>query len=684
MPNFEPIRILAPGASDPPAAVPPRGSSLARRAAAGVPLVLWALALVVSPVSAAGTKSARERGGPSGAEARKALAPAVTPVDGERTPRHPSEDLQFWLAEKTRTHRPSLPLEARLCYRRGLIARESGAIDEAARLVRGSSELDPMFAAPHLTLSSWLLFREPGQALLHFGAFIEQTRKSFILQYELSASILTLLIQSLFIGFLLAGFVIVLLRNSELRHGGQEMLSRWLGPSFAHVWPWGFLIVPFVSGIGFAIPTALFLGMLWPVLKGRERSVFIGLVALLLVAPWVAIQFDRFAAPLRSNEAPFYGTQTLEMEPYSPARREEIGALVAEHPESGFVQFGWGWMSRLAGDYGTAETAYRAAREIWPENDRVLNNLGNILVHQGKAAEGLEVYRQAIQHNPQNAEVHFNLAQLHTGRFEFQQARDALSRASALDFDMVRSLQALVTDDGQLPRVDQWLSPRGFWISLLAAKPQGHTFPVAAIWQGRLETSGWPAAGAGAAAAALGIVLGLLLHRARPMRYCSNCERVVCRRCAQRRRELALCASCATVESRASAPEFSRVLLQDHCRKLQRPWRFARTVVAVLLPGVGLMALRRSWAGLAFLSATAFLLSVTFGRGWAYAFEVAHGLSDRQLPLPLLASAWILLYVLSITSFLDELTRQDARQASQVRTPRQRPSVPRHFIDAAA
>ena len=107
MPFFAPFRIRTPRASDLSATVPPRGTRGRGGAAAWATLLLWVLALVASPVAAAGTKSARERGGHSGAASRKASAAATAPAEETRAPRHPSEDLQFWLAEKTRTHRPS-------------------------------------------------------------------------------------------------------------------------------------------------------------------------------------------------------------------------------------------------------------------------------------------------------------------------------------------------------------------------------------------------------------------------------------------------------------------------------------------------------------------------------------------------------------------------------------------------
>ena len=62
-----------------------------------------------------------------------------------------------------------LPAEARLAYRRGVIAWKAHQEPQAVSLLRGSANLDPSFVAPHLTLGWWFLTREPSQALLSWA-----------------------------------------------------------------------------------------------------------------------------------------------------------------------------------------------------------------------------------------------------------------------------------------------------------------------------------------------------------------------------------------------------------------------------------------------------------------------------------------------------------------------------------
>src|SRR5205814_7509464 len=130
-------------------------------------------------------------------------------------------------------------------------------------------------------------------------------------------------------------------------------------------------------------------------------------------------------------------------------------------------------------------------------------------------------------------------------------ATEALSRASAIDFDLVRDYQALGTSDGVLALVDQWIAPRNFWLALRDA-PASTTVEASLPppWRGHLETTGWRFSLTAMLCGLLAALAGFMGHRGLPLRACSNCGRVVCRRCAQRRREVALCRGCAALETR--------------------------------------------------------------------------------------------------------------------------------------
>jgi tetratricopeptide (TPR) repeat protein len=157
------------------------------------------------------------------------------------------------------------------------------------------------------------------------------------------------------------------------------------------------------------------------------------LVLVVAASPLAGAVIDRLAIPLREDSAPFYGVATLEREAYSPRQIDRMKSLAAAHPDNPFVQFGLGWTSRQGGDLAGAEDAYRLALKQWPDNDRLLNDLGTVLTMRGQFEEALTAYRRACELNPDNAAALFTSANPHD-RPSFSSASDTLKRR-ALDFD---------------------------------------------------------------------------------------------------------------------------------------------------------------------------------------------------------------------------------------------------------
>jgi tetratricopeptide (TPR) repeat protein len=593
------------------------------------------------------------------------LAPTPPPTD--------LNDLPAWLEYRARNHLASLPLEARLFYRRGLMMAQSGSRDDAVRLVRGAAELDPAFIAPHLTLASWLLLREPSQALLQYASVIDLGRQNFLLQIALLGNTFALTFQSLFLALLAAGLILLGLRNRELRHALSERLTRFTSPATARGWVWAILALPFVAGFGLALPTVFFLGLLWPSLKVGERAVFVGLLGILVAAPWAVGSLDRLGLPLREGQPPFHAVPLLATESPSIDRQQEFAALARQNPNNPFLQFATAWTARRNGDLPTAEAGYRRALELWPDDDRVLNNLGNVLAMQGRTEEALEIYRRASALNLANAEVAFNASQIYTQRFDFRAATEALSRAAALNFDLVKTYQSLASDDGVLPLADQWIAPSSFWVALSGvrgdASSRGAPPPA---WRSAIETSGWGFSAAAFLLALLALVVGIRAQRSVPLRACNNCGSIICRRCACRRRETAVCAACAAVEARAETPDFGRVLLLQHSSQLRRSRRRLRTALALLIPGYGLLSFRRVVPAVLLLAVSAALVAVSTGSGAPFSYETRFAVPVQGIPFAVQTGAWVGIYAISILGYFGSVVRADAAIAAQVTPVRSR------------
>ncbi len=685
----------------------PREAAKRRRTAPGAVLLLVALAAAASGApahgapapsdSASSATTAASTSNPAAARPAPATGPAAAapapstaapsaPPAAKPAPSPPAAaeardhvpaltDLEGWLEYRARNHIAALPLEARLFYRRGVLARESGNPDEAARLVRGAAELDPTYVEPHLTLAAWSVLRDPSQTLMQYGTVLELARQNFLLQLALAANAIYFVLQAIFLGLLATGMLIVLLRHAELRHPWREQLAQIVSPLSAAAWSWAFMLLPFCLGVGPALPTVLMLALLWPVLRGRERLVFLVLVASLAALPWLTSALDRLTLPLDEARGPLYGVAMVETEPGDAGRAAELRGLSDAHPGNPFVSFAAAWTSRRSGDLGAAEAYFRRTLRLWPEDDRALNDLGNVLMMQGRADEALDLYQRATKSNPANAAAWFNQSEVYTQRYDFRGATEALSHASALNFDLVKTTQAQATEDGMLPLVDQWIAPARFWVALSAggALAAGHgALPPG--WRERLETRGWVFSAVLVGLVVLGLWAGLATRRALPLRTCSNCGTVVCRRCAERRRELALCPACAAVEKRAESPDFARVLLQQHRRRGQRLRTLVRTALAALVPGLGLLALRRAFTPLLLLTAVAALVGGRLGAPTPFAFEPRVAVTGGELTWPVQLGAWILIYAWSLLGYFRMAARARS-QASQLAAPTRSRSV---------
>ena len=560
-------------------------------------------------------------------------------------------DVNAWVAWKNAQQIVALPTEARLFYRRGLIAHQSGQMPEALANVRGAIDLDPSFLAPHLTLAGWFMLTDPAQTLQHCAVIVDRMRRDFTVQLDVVANVLGLGLEALFVGLLFAGLVIALQRREQLAHALHEHLSTYISPVTARWWVPLILTLPFLAGAGLTLPVLALLGYLWPHLHVRERVLCVMLAVAAVGAPFALSTLDRFTLALRTSAPPFYEMPLIEHASWS----EETQARLEEHarrdPENGFAEFALAWNARRGGQLEAAERGYRAALAAWPEQTAVLTDLGNVLAMRGHTDQALDLYRRAAQHDPADAAAHFNASQLLTRRFDYAGANEELRQASAIDFDLVKLYQSRAGSNGMLPLVDVWPAPPTFWRALMRARLSNGPLPLPLHLRGRLETSGWPFSAAALVALVAGLLTGRWQYRRLPLRTCSNCGAVVCRRCAKRRREAALCPDCDRAGGGAETQEFSRVLLLQHRSRRRNSERYVRTGLAALLPGYGLLAHHRVFSPVAMMSSTWLLARLALGSTLPFASTPRLTIPGSELPHEFL---WLLLavvYAWSLASY---------------------------------
>jgi hypothetical protein len=282
---------------------------------------------------------------------------------------------------------------------------------------------------------------------------------------------------------------------------------------------------------------------------------------------------------------------------------------------------------------------------------------------QGRPDEALACYLEASRLAPGNAAAYYNAAQIHTQRFQYREATEAITRASGLNFDLVKSFQSQATEDGMLPLIDQWLAPSTFWRAV-AATPMARPAAIPPAWRGHIETRGWDFSVVVLVLAIGALAFGLWQHRALPLRSCTNCGAAVCRRCAERRRELALCPTCASVESRAESPEFARVLLLQYRRGHGGRQRMLRTALATLIPGFGLLACGRVGRPALLLVAVALLSGSWLGLDAPFTYEPRLAVTEAEAPLLVTLGLWAAVYLISLLAYLTRVSHLKAQETT--------------------
>ncbi len=604
-----------------------------------------------------------------------AAAPAITPVPNAAPVVPPADptDVQGWINYREANDLPALPAQATVLYSLGCDAAKRHDSEAAVRLWRGAEELDPGALAPRLTLAGHFLTSDPSQGLMELGRVVSLLRSNFRLQNAMLTDWLFLALTALALATIGVGLVIVWRHRQRLQHVYVEVLSAHLPAPRARLWAWGLFALPFLLGLGVAIPTVFTLALMWSYLKRNERLVMGALVTMLVASPAALGLFDQLSLPAHETRAPFYTTVDLDREPFTPQRLQELATLSASHPENGFLAFGEGWMAQRGGRYDEAIAAYQRAERLWPDEARIPNNLGNIEFNRANPAQAEIHYKRAIELAPRWAAAHFNLGQLYTARFRYAEASEEVATATALDFDLVRNLQARSASQNSAALAEEWLEPQRQWNALFEApRPLDGTNVRASTppaWRPWFESRGTPVAIWTALFLALGIALGLVLHHHLPARVCGNCGAAVCRRCATRRRDQVLCETCAALVLTATTPEFGRLLLFKRRRETRRRQGVIRTAIAAVLPGYGWIALDRVIGGwmLATLSTLGVLLLALRATPIPYDPRV---IADAPRPLvPGMLALLVLVYVLSLTGYLSLHARAQVAEANLAATP---------------
>jgi tetratricopeptide (TPR) repeat protein len=482
-----------------------------------------------------------------------------------------------------------LPM-AQACYREALEV-SRGSRTEAARLLEAASSFDPDFPDPHFTASRMLLFSEPGRALNELPEAFRDLGRSYPWQRHLLANVTTALVVVWMLSLFLAVVGICLRHLPHLVH----IIAESLGARTNRVGRAGagmIAIAPAFWGLG-AVPTAtLFAGLLSFRLGKREAVlVLLFVVSALALAGWLGSVTPWAGAP-RLDDPSLLVDRALTTG-YDPKVATSLLAWEARDRNESLYPFALGTMRRRNGDLDGAFEQLTLAAVLRPNTPWILVNFGNVYFAREDYAGARQLYEAALAADPALLEPHYNLAQVYTKQLLFAEASREQSRASAIAFDRVRDFGRIGAP--QLNRTVMDARPPIKQLWGLAAR-SAHLRGPDALKQNRYLQFAVsltpPAPFALVFLPALFLVfagIGQVLGRGLPTMQCSNCQRVVCRRCVHRMQQRTFCTDCFKTVKDLKSTEFTKLLLTKRDKRAARRRTFGQALVTFLVPGAGQM-----------------------------------------------------------------------------------------------
>ncbi len=497
----------------------------------------------------------------------------------------------------TGSTRALAPAQAR--YREALAASASGRTPEALRLLEASSDLDPLFPDPHFTIARLTIFQQPGRAVSELTEAFQVVSRSYTWQRHALANAVTTLVIVWMLSLLLAAIGIALRHFPHLVHIVGEVLSP-KQDAATRAGAIAIAVAPVLWLLG-AVPTAtIYVGLLSFRLGRRE-----GLLVLLFLVSALAL-----AGGLQIV-APWAGAPTLD-DPsllvdramnsgYDPDLAAALQTREADDPTEPLYPFALGSLARRGGDLDLAEQQLTRATALRPREVWLQVNLGNVAFAREDFARARGLYEEATKLAPGAVEPHYNLAQVYTKQLLFAEASREQSVASRLAFDRVRDMSRIGSP--QLNRTVMDASPARETLWDLARREA----PVRAAealagnrWLLFLDRLGPTGPFALAFVPALFLTfagIGQILARRLATIHCSNCQRVVCRRCVHRMQQRAFCADCFNTVKDLKSMEFTRLLLTRRDRSAAQRRTIGEAVLTFLLPGAGQMLRGASLTG---------------------------------------------------------------------------------------
>ena len=522
-------------------------------------------------------------------------------------------------------------------------ALDQGDYRRARQEYLNAARFDPGAAAPHDGLAAVLLRgdRDVRGALAEAGRGLKVRLTDPATVHHLLGNGLLVLFLGLCAGAALAFGLLGLRSAPAFFHDLRERSRGRLADETAHLLGWGILILPLLAFLPIAWTFAFWTALLFGYLRGGEKIVAAGALALLVLAGPTGRFLDWVFGTASDPSA-----QALILAAGGNPGIEQAQALrrlAEEHPGEALFPFLLAGVYRGSGRVDDALAVYRRALEIDPGNARALVNLGNLHALRQEFALAQTHYRRAIEADPTMALAQYNSHLAHLETFHLEAAEDALREARRLDEALVTELLAR-GQEGQAKRapVDATLPARELWTRAVLLRVDSG---LRREWVRALGAPATLAGGAGLAAVLLLPGLGLA-PRSGTARRCRRCGAAYCRRCQVATKVPDHCSPCMHlfILRDGLAPGIKNRKMEEVMRYRRRVF-IGQRIVSLAVPGSGHVLGGRPIFGTVILAAWSVAWIGVILRGdllvsprW---IAPASGLAGLLPPLSLALLAWV-------------------------------------------
>ena len=333
------------------------------------------------------------------------------------------------------------PLVAGLLLREAQAAGDRGDLAAAEESARSAGEFDPSSPEAQMHAAALVWRRDKTQAFEAAGGLARGMvlrLRSYWGQEFFRANLIAGLLFGLYLTLLVVVVVLFIKYEPLLAHDLGEVPLRPLPPAARRSPALAVYALPLLLGLGL-YAAVLFLLILVGVYFARRERVFVSiLLAGLVLAPWgfralgvthVAVSSARMRALLE-----------VEEEGLDDAAIPVLARWAAERPNDFVPPLYLGILHRRRGELPQAQEAQVLAARLAPGEGAPYNNLGNLLLLQGKLDESMRAYTKARELLPRSARVRLGISRIYTERLQLDQASVEFNEAVRIDSDLMGTL----------------------------------------------------------------------------------------------------------------------------------------------------------------------------------------------------------------------------------------------------